>query len=133
MKIRLLLLLSLFGLGMAVATVYLIPSDSEPVFWLPIFIICAVMIARETPAKRFLHGVVLGLLNAVWITAVHILLFDQYIANHSREAEMLATMPLPDSPKLMMLITGPVIGLLSGIVIGLFALVASRFLTPRKS
>lgn len=133
MKIRLLLLLSLFGLGMAVATVYHIPSDSEPVFWLPIFIICAVMIARETPVKRFLHGVVLGLLNSVWITAVHILLFDQYIANHSREAEMLATMPLPDSPRLMMLITGPVIGLISGIVIGLFALVASRFITPRKS
>ncbi|MBU1011349.1 MAG: hypothetical protein KKD74_14530 [Bacteroidetes bacterium] len=133
MKIKLLLLLSLFGLGMAVATVYLIPSDSDPVFWLPVFIICAVVIARETAAKRFLHGLVLGLLNSFWITIAHILLFDQYIANHIREAEMLSMMPYPDSPRLMMLITGPVIGLFSGIGIGLFALVASRFLTPRKS
>jgi uncharacterized membrane protein len=35
-------------------------------------------------------------------------------------------MPLPDAPKLMMAITGPVIGVVSGVVIGLFALIGTR-------
>jgi uncharacterized membrane protein len=35
-------------------------------------------------------------------------------------------MPLPDSPRLMMLITGPVIGIISGLVLGLFAFIASK-------
>ena len=37
------------------------------------------------------------------------------------------TMPLPDSPRLMMVLTGPVIGLISRIVLGIFAAVAARF------
>lgn len=37
---KLIFQLSLFGLAMAVATVYVIPSNIEPVFWLVIFLIC---------------------------------------------------------------------------------------------
>jgi uncharacterized membrane protein len=39
---------------------------------------------------------------------------------------MITKMPLPDSPRLMMLIMGPVIGIISGFVLGLFAFVASK-------
>jgi hypothetical protein len=38
---------------------------------------------------------------------------------------MMASMSLPDSPRLMMALTGPVIGVVSGLVLGLFAVVAS--------
>ena len=38
--------LSLFGLAMAIATVFVIPSKIEPFFWLAIFIICAIVIAK---------------------------------------------------------------------------------------
>jgi uncharacterized membrane protein len=41
---------------------------------------------------------------------------------------MMKTMPLPDSPRLMMLMMGPVVGVVSGIVLGLFALVAAKIL-----
>ena len=131
MNWKLVLQLSMFGLAMGVATVYVIPSNIEPAFWVPIFLICGYVIAKKCTGQYFLHGVALGLANSFWITASHILLFAPYIAGHAAEAEMMKTMPVPDSPRLMMAMVGPVIGLVSGAVIGLFALVASK-LTGRK-
>src|SRR2546426_4238331 len=52
----LILTLSLFGLAMAVATVFVIPSNIEPLFWLVIFIVCAYLIAKRAPGRPFLHG-----------------------------------------------------------------------------
>ena len=132
MNKKLIFRLSLFGLAMAFATVYFIPSNIEPFCWLAIFILCASLIAKNCTSKFFLHGLYVSLLNAVWITAVHILLFNTYISNHPKEAEMMAKMPMPDSPKLMMLITGPVIGLVSGLILGLFAFIASKIIKKNK-
>lgn len=39
---------------------------------------------------------------------------------------MMKSMPLPDMPRLMMAILGPVVGLISGIIIGLLALGAGK-------
>ena len=44
---------------------------------------------------------------------------------------MMSSMPFPNSPRLMMALVGPVIGIVSGAVIGLFALVAVRILTRK--
>ena len=63
--------LSLFGLAMGIATVFVIRSDVEPVFWLFIFLTCAYLIARKRPDRHFLHGLLMG------------------------------SMPLPNSPRLM--------------------------------
>src|ERR1035437_618831 len=120
MNKKLIFQLSLFGLAMAIATVYFISSNIEPVFWLIIFIICAYLIAKNCAGNYFLHGFLVSLLNCVWITSAHIILFDTYIANHQQEAEMIKQMPMPDSPRLMMLTTGIVIGIISGLILGLF-------------
>jgi hypothetical protein len=126
MDLKLILQLSLFGLAMGVGTVFFIPSRVEPFFWLAIFVVCAYLIARRAPGKPFLHGLSVSLVNSVWITGAHVLLFESYAVRHAEEMKMMATMPLPDSPRLMMLATGPVVGVVSGIVLGLFAWVASR-------
>jgi hypothetical protein len=126
MNKKLIFQLSLFGLAMALATVLFIPSTIELICWLVIFIICAYLIAKNCTEKYFLNGLCVSLLNSLWITAIHILLFDTYIANHAEEAEMMSQMPLPDSPRLMMLMTGPIIGIVSGLVLGLFAFIASK-------
>jgi hypothetical protein len=118
--------LSLFGLAMALATVYVIPSDIEPFFWIAVFIICAYIIARSMSSKYFVHGLFLGIFNSVWIIAAHVFLFNTYIANHPKEAELMGKMPLPDSPKLMMLCVGLLIGIASGIVIGILSVIASK-------
>ncbi|MGN6532860.1 MAG: hypothetical protein ACTHK0_14055 [Ginsengibacter sp.] len=132
MNWKLIFKLSLFGLAMAFATVYFIPSDIEPFCWLIIFIICAYLIAKNCSSKYFLHGLLVSIVNAVWITAAHIILFDQYISHHAKEAEMMKKMPLPNSPKLMMLITGPVVGIVSGLILGLFAFIAAKIIKRKQ-
>jgi hypothetical protein len=132
MNSRLILQLSMFGLAMGLATVYFIPSNIEPAFWLAIFLVSAYVIARACATKRFLHGFLLGLANCVWITGSHVLLAGTYLANHAKEAEMMKQMPISASPQLLMLITGPIVGIVSGIVIGLLALLAGTMVKPKS-
>jgi len=131
MNYKLIFQLSLFGLAMAIATVFWIPSNIEPVYWLIIFIICAYFIALKSSGKYFISGFWVSILNCIWITVIHIIFIHDYLANHLPEAEMLAKMPFSDSPGLMMLLTGPVIGILSGLVLGLFAFLGSRILQKK--
>ena len=128
---KLILKLSMFGLVMGIATVFWIPSNLEPFLWLLIFLICAYVIGRSSE-KPFFTGVLLGLANCVWITTAHILLFSEYLEKHAREAAMMKSMPLPDSPRLMMALMGPIIGMISGIIIGLFALLAAKLVRPKR-
>ena len=123
---RLIFQLSLFGLAMAIATVFVIPSSVEPIFWLAIFVTCAYLIAKKAPGKFFLHGFLVSLVNCFWITTAHIALADSYLARHPNEAEMVTKMPMPDSPRLMMLMTGPIVGIVSGLVLGLFSFIAGK-------
>lgn len=127
MNWKLVRLLSLFGLGMGIATVFVVPPTLEPLFWLAIFLACAVIIAKRAPGKYFLHGLSTSLLNSVWITTAHIVFFETYLAGHPQEAAFAAQM---GAPRLMMLATGPVVGLVSGLVLGLFAFVASKLVKP---
>ncbi|MFM7022909.1 MAG: hypothetical protein ACKOXB_08015 [Flavobacteriales bacterium] len=63
MNWKLVLLLSLFGLFMGLSTVYFIPSNVEPFFWLAIFLFCAFIITRKAEGKYFLHGLMVSLAN----------------------------------------------------------------------
>lgn len=131
MNRRLIWRLSLFGLVMAFATVWVVPSPIEPIVWLAIFLVCAFVIAKKAPGKYFLHGLFVSLANCLWITSVHILFAGAYLARHPDEAAMMASGPMAGSPRLMMALTGPVVGIVSGIVLGLFALVASKLVKPK--
>jgi hypothetical protein len=86
----------------------------------------------QAARRHFMHGLLVSIANSIWITTSHILLFDRYIANHPQEAAMMALMPLPDSPRLMMAMTGPVIGIVSGLVLGIFAVIAGKLVKRRR-
>src|SRR5689334_15255995 len=106
--------LSLFGLFMAIARYSWIPSTIEPVFWIVIFLICAYFIAKKCTQKYFLHGFLVSLINSVWVTSAHIILYDNYMDDHPDEAAMLQQLSSL-SPKLMLLCMGLIIGILSGL------------------
>jgi len=133
MNWKLIVQLSAFGLAMGIATVFVVQSNVEPYYWLVIFLISSYLIATRAPSRPFLHGVCVGLANSVWVTGSHVILFRQYVANHPREVAMMSSMPLPTHPRVMMLIMGPIIGLLSGIVLGLFAIVARKLASWRAT
>ena len=131
MNWKLIFQLSLFGLAMAIATVYWIPSKIEPLFWLVIFIFNAYFIAKKSEGKYFLHGFTTSMANSVWITAVHVILFDKYIANHPEVLEMNANMLMADHPKRLMLLMGPIIGAGFGLIQGLFSFIASKLVKKK--
>ena len=129
---RLILQLSMLGLAMGLGTVFFIPSNIEPAFWLAIFLFDAYLIARGCASKRFLNGFLLGLANCVWVTSAHVLLASTYLASHVREAEMMKQMPVALAPQLVMLITSPIVGVISGTLIGLLALAAGALFRPKS-
>lgn len=131
MNLKLIFQLSLFGLAMGVATVFILPSTIEPFFWLVIFIVSAYMIATRAPRQYFLHGVLVGLGNSIWITVVHVALFHAYAARHANELAAMRTMPMATHPRMLMALTGPLIGIVSGIVIGLLSMLAARLVRRR--
>src|ERR1700722_15852909 len=129
--------LSLFGLAMGIGTVFVIPWNVEPFCWLVIFLICAYLIARYTTNLRFLTGVAVGILNSIWITASHIVFFDRYM-HHMAGARDTAltgtgTTVIVAPPVIATVLVGPIIGLISGAIIGLLALGVVRFVRPPSS
>jgi len=118
--------LSMFGLIMAIGTISLIPFMVEPVFWLVIFIASAYIIAKVCTQKYFLQGLWVGLFNCVWVTSAHFIFFKTYAAHH-------APALIYPHPRIMGAVTGPIAGLVSGCLIGLFAFIASKFLKPKAA
>jgi hypothetical protein len=130
MRWSLIFTLSLFGFLMAIATVFLFPTSIEIYFWIPIYLVYAYLIAKKVEDSYFLHGFFLGIANSLWISFLHALLFTKYIFNNSKVTEALTKLPRFGSPRLMLLIYGPLIGIIAGIIIGLLALGASKFIEP---
>lgn len=120
--------LSVFGLIMAVGTISLIPEKIEPFFWLVIMLFSAWVIAKTCPDKYFLHGFLVGLANCFWITLTDILLYNTYISHHADMASMNNSMPDPiiHHPRIGMVLAYIVIGIASGLIIGLFSFIASK-------
>ncbi|HYJ38999.1 MAG TPA: hypothetical protein VEV87_10295 [Chitinophagaceae bacterium] len=131
MNWKLIFTLSLFGLVMAIASVFWIPENIEWIFWVVILLISAYVIARNAPGRYFLHGLMVCIVNSIWITIAHITFYTTYVANHPSFLEMNARGPLAEHPKRMMAVFGPIVGVLSGIVLGLLALLFSRLVKRR--
>ena len=128
MNKKLILGLSLFGIAMAIAAVFGLTKNIEPFLWLIIFIFYAVIIARNTTEKRFLHGFLVSVLNGAWIAIIHSAFFSTYIANNPEMMANYEKMPHFASPQIMTLIMGPFIGAITGLVAGLFAAIAGKLI-----
>lgn len=129
MNWKLILSLSLFGLAMALGTVFFIPPRIEPVCWLIIFLVCAWQVAKNVEDRFFLHGFLVSMFNCIWITGFHIIFSAEYVARHAEESKQYVKMSAQMGLSLTqsMLIMGPVIGIISGLILGLMALIASKF------
>jgi len=118
----------MFGLAMGLATIFFIPSGVEPFVWPVIFIVCAYLIAKQASGRPFLHGLLLGIANSIWITAAHILFFDRYLGGHPSEARTTFALAAAYSPKIVMAGLGLLAGLVSGAVIGVLAVLVAKIL-----
>ncbi len=131
MNWKLIFQLSVFGLIMAFATIFLIPQMVEPAFWLAIFVFCAYVIVQRVRSRYFLHGFFVSLVNSVWITAAHVLFYKTYAQHHPDMVKMSEGMPVSTHPRLLMLIMGPLFGIVLGLVLGFFCFIASILVSKK--
>lgn len=108
---------------MAIATVSFIPIGMEPVLWLFIFGFCSYTIAKKCDDRFFFHGFMLSIINCIYIVAFHVAFWDAYSAAHS---DMVASFPKDLNPRMVSAASGPIIGVISGIVQGIFCIVAAK-------
>lgn len=133
MNWKLIFALSLFGVAMAIAALFGLTRGIEPFLWLGIFIFYAVWIAKHTTEKHFMYGFLVSVINGVWIGLIHSAFFSTYIANNPDMMENYQKLPQSLSPRVMMLIIGPLIGAVTGLISGLFAFIAGKVLRKKPS
>jgi hypothetical protein len=126
MNWKLIFQLSIFGLIMAVGTTSLIPQTLEWPFWLLIFIFCAFVIAKRCTGKYFLYGFMASIFNCFWILLVHLIFFETFMRTHQMPPNAKIPVYMTIQPRVVMIVFGAIIGVVSGLVLGLFAFIASK-------
>jgi len=136
MNWKLVLQLSLIGLAMALAGVFFIPANLEPVFWLAIYIFWAHAIASRCRFLRFFNGLALGLANSVWVTLADVVFLDRYLARHPRARDMIEMLHVAHvygSQRQILWIAGLVTGVAIGCVVGVFTVIAGLMIKPKRA
>jgi hypothetical protein len=133
MNWKLILRLSSLGLLMALGSVSFIPRYVESAFLLGMCLFYAYQIGTKTRASRFLHGLVLGVINNLWFVAVDDLFLNSYLVSHPRGVHLVewAQSTYHWSPRAVMSVTGMMLGLGFGLVLGVFSMIAGMMTRPR--
>ena len=126
-------MLSVAGVVMGVASVLGWTQRIEFVLWLVIAIAAAFVIAREAPRAFFLHGFWTGLLAGIASPLIQCALYATYVANNPDTAAQLQTMPANWSPRVVLLVFAPLMGLAYGACVGLLSWIASKMIKRRMA
>jgi len=111
------ILLSLFGAIMGILSVKGYTGKLEPILWLLFGIISALVLSRNVENRPFIHGLIIGLCWGVFNGIIQSSFFDQYITNNpSLQSSYNKSTAI--KPQFLVLIMGPVIGLVTGAVLG---------------
>jgi hypothetical protein len=131
MKWTLILKLSLIEIALAVASIFFISPNAETILWLASVLFYAYAIGNGTRQYRFFHGMVLGILNGIWVSTTRSIFLARYLAGHPIAVTTI-DMISHSRPRLSLTATAIVTGIGQGIVIGVFAVVAGFMVKPRR-
>jgi hypothetical protein len=127
MNWRLILSLSLLGIIFGIASVFGFTSGREWLAWLLIGAYSAWKFARRSGEELFLHGFYFGILTGCFSSVIQALFISSYLANNPRMIEALDALPHGLHPAAIILIMGPIIGSVSGVVFGVLAVIVGKF------
>lgn len=125
-------LLSLSGIVVGFAGVYGLSGIVELVVWLIIFIVFAVVIAKQRDGDYFVHALLASILAGFWVGLVHALFIRTYVAHNPELNAGITRMPKTAHPRLMMIMFGPFTGAVAGVIAGLMASVAGKIVKRSK-
>ncbi len=126
MNWQLILSLSLLGVVMGLVSVFGFMGNEVWLMWFCVGAFCAWQFARKTHHNRFLHGFYLGIFAGVCASWVQAIFLSTYISNNPQMREAFNTLPQNRHPVFVVLIMGPIVGAVSGIVFGLLAFIAGK-------
>lgn len=133
MNWKLVLQLAMFGIAMGLGTVFFVPSKVEPILWLIVFLLSGYAITKHCVRLRFLNALLVGLLDSLLKTSVHVVFFSDYVARHAQEMAMIRQMTSAVSPRQLILLSSPIWGVIYGTATGVFALLIGMFVKPAES
>ena len=126
--------ISLTGVLMGVGLVAGWIGGLEGEAWFLISIPCGVVIAKNVKTRRFLHGFLAGAIAGIIGAAIEVVFMPTYLANNPETARMFAETLGEFSPRMLMLILVPFVGLISGLVLGVISVLIARLLArPDRS
>ena len=126
MNWRLILFLSLLGIVLGIASVFGFTSGREWLAWLIIGVYSAWKFARRSREELFLHGFYLGIFIGSFSSVIQALFVTTYLANNPRMVEAVDALPHGLHPAAVVLIMGPIIGTVSGVVFGVIAVIGGK-------
>ena len=125
--------LSLPGMIMGTLSLFGLTRGIEPVLWLFVALGCAWWLAKTVPSRVFLHGLFVGLLMGIGNSVMQSLFFDSYMASNPESTQAFQQIPGGLSPRIFVLMAGSIVGFVYGLLLGLFALLATKFGKPRSA
>ena len=111
------ILLSSFGLVMGLLSIKGYTQKLEPFLWLLFGIITSLVLSKNIDSRTFLHVLLIGLFWGLLNGITQSVFFDQYLANNANLHERFKQSTFIQ-PRYLVLVTGPVIGLITGLVLG---------------
>jgi hypothetical protein len=126
MNWRLTLSLSLLGIVLGIASVLGFTNGREWLAWLCIGIYSAWKFATRSREELFLHGFYLGILTGCFSSVIQALFISSFLSNNPRMVEAFDALPHGLHPAAVVLIMGPIIGTVSGVVFGVLAVIVGK-------
>ncbi len=123
--------LTLFGIVMGFASVFGLTQNYEFIYWLIIAVISGIVIAKVADRQIFTKGVVVGLFMGIFNAVIQAAMFDTYLQRNPESLDGFKRLPMTLEPQYVILFSGPFIGILYGIVIGLIAFLIDK-ITGKK-
>ena len=117
---------------MGIASVLGFTAGIEGLLWLAIGLICVLVIVWRVPIRSFSHGLLVGLIGGVAAPLIQFLFFSAYMANNPELSNRFARIPGGMDARYFVVMLAPIIGLISGLVLGLVCWVAVKLVGKRR-
>ncbi len=130
MKWSVIVLLSLAGALMGAASLFGLTRGIELYLWIVIALTTAVVVARTTNQKQFLHGFLSGTGMGIVNGIVQALFLPIYLSYNPDAAGQLSQNSFGFLPEVFIFLFSPVIGIVYGLVVGGVCAAAGKFYKP---
>jgi hypothetical protein len=139
MKWTLIVKLSLFGFVMGFVNLFFVEPIITPAIWIFIYLFSAYVIAKNCVSKFFLHGLVLGIFDDVWLRVVKNIFHKTYLA-HAKGLiyqfdSVTKTLKLKESDLSIsrQILIGFSLALFTGLILGILTFISAKLFKHYKT